>query len=555
MEISIRNYRAVESVDIVLDKITGLFGKNESGKTSTLDAIRSAATANPNPFNKEIPKKLQSMLVRSGTPSGFVEIRDGDNVARVDWPGDYTTKGTPVNISPIAAGLESLADMDVKERIKYIADITGAAPTKTDLANALIEEGIVSGTAESVQKTDLFKATWEKIDLNGWDVTFKAAKEKGAKLKGRWEEKTGANYGIRVAEQWLPENWTADLEKTDEETLIGEHNKAKEWRDAAIAETAVDEKSVKELTQKAANIKTIESTINVLKKSGVATEKEVDKKLKERTATEGKLNTVVFECPSCKDKLIVRNNKLVPASELKIDKDALKKELKKIDGDLKALNEQKLAIARDTGRREAELAEAKAAAKELENPIDDKSKIEANLQDTENRLQLAEDRLAAYRTYHAAKKLADDIVGNKKIQGILAPSGLRNKKLLKEFKVFNNSMKMLTDGVGWKPVEITDTGDIVVGGVPFGRLIAKSARYRVRVLLQLMVAMAEKAEFVIIDDADELTSTLRGQLFAAINLSTKRAIIVSALNDREEMKTPPIDGYNTYWIEAGKVVK
>lgn len=572
LQFKIRNYRAAEKVDIVLDQITAIFGKNDAGKTSSLDAIRSVATGNPNPFSKEIPKKFASMLVRSGNPSGFVEMKDGKTSARVDWPPcEYKSgSGIPPVISDISAGLESLADMKTKDRIKKITDITGAAPTARDLADELLTNGIIDygvnncGTKKCdtakcdiegcAYKIDLFKRLWEIIDVNDWDIAHEMAQKKGAKLKGRWEHATGApKYGIRIAEQWLPETWTIDLEKTTEAKLIDEEGKAREWRDSAIAETAVAETELEALKLKAGNVEKIETRMKVLTKSQEATEKERKKKIAELQDIESQLNTVVFDCPGCEKKLIISNNKLVEYKKGNLNKAELEKKKVPINDAIKALKLQGDTILMDYGKCRGDLTEAKAAVERLQNPIETAEESEKNLDDVENRLNLAIDRLSAYRAYHEAKRLCDDIAGNKTIQAILAPGGLRNKKLQSEFKVFNNSMKFLTDSVKWKEVEITESGDILAGGVPFGRLLAKSTRYRVRVLLQLMVAMAEKSAFVIIDDSDELTASIRRGLFAILMKSTIRAIVVSALDSREEMKTPVIEGYNAYWIEDGIV--
>ena len=114
-------------------------------------------------------------------------------------------------------------------------------------------------------------------------------------------------------------------------------------------------------------------------------------------------------------------------------------------------------------------------------------------------------------------------------------------------------MKLLTDAVGWDAVELNEDCEILASGVPYGRLIAKSERYRARVLLQLMVSMAESSPFVIIDDADELTKTFRNQLLRVILNSGINAIVVSALEDKKDV--PDLSKINgrTYWIEDGKI--
>ncbi len=558
MHFKIRNYRAVKNADIELGVLTALYGKNDVGKTSTLDAVRSAATADGNPFGKEIPTKYSSMFVHSGTPSGFVEIKDEDNVARIDYPGcKYSSKGKPIKISRVAAGLDSLADMSNPNRLKYITDMMDAAPTQRELVNALIDAGVLGKgykpQPQDTKEPDLFTRLWELVDLNGYDIAYSKVKEKGAVLKGRWEQLTGANYGKRIAEKWLPDSWAADLEKTEEAALIDELNSAKQWHEAAISSTAVEESEKKELQRIAGNVETIKSTLKVLEKSLAVTDREIVKKSEGRRKIEGATPSVIFECPSCKDRLIVKNNKLIKAENTATDKKSVEKELAKIDKELNALNKQRDTIIRQQGERKSELELAEQAVEKLKTPTPGgKISDEAGIADAANRLELAEDRLSAFRLHRDARLANDNINGNLKLQAILAPAGLRRTKLIDKFKMINNSMRALTDLVGWKTVEINDAGDILAGGVPFGRLIAKSDRYRVRVLLQLMCAMAEKSAFVIIDDADELTESLRSQLFRVVLESKKRAVIVSALNDKSNLKIPKIDGFRSYWVEDGE---
>ena len=264
MQFKIRNYRAVSSIDIELAKIVLLSGKNAAGKTSAIDAIRCAAIGAANPF-KEITKKQASMLVHSGTPAGYAEIIEGENVIRIDWPEcKASSNGKPVNISEVAAGIVSLADMNSPDRINYIVKMMNANPTEADLAKEmtrLFPPDILISTSDS------FARLWENISINGWDNAYKQIREKGRKLKAKWELTTGCkDYGKRIAEQWTPEAWSLDLETIKESELTAGVNKAKEWAEAAIKETAISEHEQKQLKKAAANITLLSSGCDVIEK-------------------------------------------------------------------------------------------------------------------------------------------------------------------------------------------------------------------------------------------------------------------------------------------------
>jgi len=159
---------------------------------------------------------------------------------------------------------------------------------------------------------------------------------------------------------------------------------------------------------------------------------------------------------------------------------------------------------------------------------------------------------AILKQYKEAHRIFNDILLNQKLVDILAPTGLRNEKLTKAIGIINNSMKMLCDGINWKAVEIDDKCNILSAGIPYGRFLAKSERYRTRLLLQLMVAMAEKSRVIIVDDTDELTEDIRNQLFGVILRSQISALVVCALNDKNKLPDLSNVNGNSYWIENGK---
>lgn len=555
MEFKIRNYRGISSADIELSRLTLICGQNTAGKTSLIDAIRSVATSQFNPF-KEITKKEISMLVRAGTPSGFAEIIDGENSCRIDWPEcKYSTKGTEINVSQVATGIRSLVDMDSTTRINYIVEMMSAAPTDSDLIRELKAAEIFKSDV-TIGTTELFKRLWTEISENGWDNAYKQARDKGVKLKTKWELITGQKkYGVRIAEQWTPEAWDPELEKTTEVDLIAAVNKAKEWTEAAIKDTAISDFEIERLTSLSANIAGIKKKQELIRTKQSVVEGEMNKKKTRLRTLRSAEEICGLICPECKTKLTLSNNELkkIPEAEYKkASKD--KAEAAQLEKDIKCLQVQNNELIDEFGQEKSALKVAEDAALKLKNiEMKQSEDGDAKVEEVKNKLALAENKLKAFRDFKDARKAANDIILNKRLCDILAPSGLRNKKLTKAIATINNSMKALTDFAGWDRVELMEDCSIMAAGVPYGRLIAKSERYRTRALLQLMVAMVEKAPFVIIDDADELTKDVRNQLMNVIYRSGIQAIVVSALNDRADM--PDLSKINgrAYWIEEGRI--
>ena len=555
----VRNYRGLSAADIELSILTLIAGKNAAGKTSLIDAIRSVATAEYNPFGKEITKKEISMLVRSGTPSGFAEIVDGEDIMRVDWPKcDYATTGKAVTVSPVAAGILSLVDMNSTDRINYIVKMMSASPTGSDLIKELRTIDIFEPeeTDDEIKETDFYKALWTGIEDNGWDIMYAKAKDKGAERKAKWEIVSGVNdFGIRKAEVYEPDAWSPAMLKLTEEVLIADVNKAKEWAEAATKDVAISDHEKSRLGVLSQNIEGITKKMDALKVKQDIVESTMNKKKSRIRVLSSTQEVRGLICPKCKATLTLTENvlKTIPEKEVLVaGKNAA--EIKQLDNDIKCLEEQNKQLISDWGSEKAALTNAKDAAVKLINiDIKETPDIDAKVEDVQNKLVRAEERLAAFRQYHESLAIFNQIRLNKKLQDILAPSGLRNKKLTTALKVINNSMKMLTDSVDWNPVELNADCGVEVNGVKYGRLLAKSERYRARVLLQLMVAMSEKSAFTIIDDADELVKGTRNDLMSVILDSKIKSIVVTALNERDEM--PDLAHINglSYWIENGSV--
>lgn len=557
MELTVRNYRGAAKADIVLEKIALLCGKNASGKTSTLDAIRSVATASANPF-KDVTKKEISMLVRSGTPAGFAKIKARENTSRIDWPKcEYTTNKNPIEISPVAAGITSLVDMNSPDRINYIVKMMNANPSADNLIDELISTGIFVGALD-IKNTDFFKRLWEEIDVNGWDNAHRQVKEKGAKLKGAWENITGGQkYGKRIAETWIPDAWDATLDAEKESELQAKIDQAREWLEAAIKETSISDFEIEQLKEKAASLKKAEKELKAIDKQSSILVLEIAKKRDRRAELYSEKQEKIYNCPECKTQLSFSNGELINAP--KIDKktaSAKKAEYEQLGKDLQSIEIQQNENLKNHGENRVQIKMAKEAVEKLKTIGESKSsENESKIEEIRIQLGLAETRFGAYKQFNNATETHKKIINNQKLCDILAPAGLRNKMLQDALKIINKFLKMLCDSVGWDLVELGSGCDIICNGVNCGRLIAKSERYRTRILLQLMVAMAEKSAFVIIDDLDELVKDVRNDMMKIIIKSTIPALMVCALVDLEDAPNLGAVGGVCYWIEKGIVKK
>ena len=355
MDFKIRNFKKVKQADISVDTITCIAGNEMAGKTSALLAIRSVLAGTGN-LNKNLTKKQMSMNVRSGAPSGYVTMQDGENeIAKVEWPeSKYVAFSDHKTYSHLAVGVGSLVYSSVPQRSKYVQDILKALPTDLDLISALKKSGIYPSDA-TIGTEKSFLDLWKSLDINGWDVVYQKIKTSGTELKGAWQQITGLNYGIRIAESYEPDNFTEDLKTIDKEMLVTDVRVAREWCDAAKKDDAISDAETKRLQDIVAGTTGLETDKLVIVKKDKALEKTLCELVeKDRAEKRG------LTCPACQAKLTLSNGALkkIPAEE----KTAEVKDYKK---DIEAIKAQQKLVAIEFGENRVKINEAVSASEEL----------------------------------------------------------------------------------------------------------------------------------------------------------------------------------------------
>ena len=198
-------------------------------------------------------------LVHAGAAKAemFIESPGGEGRINIP-PGRYSSKGErPPRASRYALGLDSLVNLDPKERAKALADYLKTVPTKDDLAAAFVDR-----PPEVVEKI------WKGVETLGWDGAHERAKETGAKLKGQWEAVSGENFGTQKITNFVPEGWSDDLASASLESLTADIAQAKEFLKAAVSHSAVS-------SEERARLNLLTSNLPVLKGRVAEAEAEV----------------------------------------------------------------------------------------------------------------------------------------------------------------------------------------------------------------------------------------------------------------------------------------
>jgi len=545
MRITIENYRGVERAEIDVSGLALVAGANASGKTSIAQAVAAALVGVPIPLTG-LRKSDAGMLVRSGAAQGRVAVRGDSGEAVVTWPdAKVVTEGRPPNASAIAAGLESVATMRREDRAKALAPYLDAEPTKDDLAAALPDL-----SQEHLDKL------WDAISINGWDGAHGQARDKGVNLKGRWEQVTGERYGSKKAATWLPADWDEALEATSEQTLQDSIAQEREFLEAAIAAHAVDDEKRREMEAMAARIPEIAKQVRKLDLAQQEVKARIYEARNELQAMPEAAAPETQPCPHCGKDLVVDGGKIaLPPKDLPTPAeietrqaavDAKRKEI----GALEDEHTKALAAWKDAER---DLAAATKAKAELENAPEPEGEPQ-DVEECRERVRRAEARLRAFLAKREADRIHAAIEANQQVIDVLAPAGLRARKLAEAVRRFNaEALAPLCRAAGWGAVALDDALEPTYAGRPYP-LLSASEQYRVRATLQVAMARLDRSDVVVLDAADILDKQGRNGLLWMLIATGVPALVGMTIADPE--KTPPPDlaasGRGaTYWIESG----
>ncbi len=579
MNVTINNYRGLASASLNLSRICLLAGPNEAGKTSASQAVASALTGEPVPI-KGVKKTESGLLVRAGTANASVDLVGANGSTNITWPSaKVKTEGQAPFASHFATGLQSIVNLDDKERVKVLTEYLKAVPTRADL------DAQLSSLKFPVKHLDQL---WQLIEQQGWDGACSQIKEKGARLKGQWENVTADRYGSKKGESWIPEGYSDELMGQSEDKLSAIVTDARDSLEAAIAADAVDDskrvgleeleallpgRRIDALAAEAATadpalknqLEECNGMIAVIEKNRL----ELQQKL---TALPALTDTSAMSCPGCGCALHVVGKTLKKAQEYTQEEIETRQtaidELKgKIQAAANAITKHMEAAARIKKQiYEAEASrmqkiteckrlvkESEAAAKELEKPTAAASPI--SVDDCRTTLSQAETRMKAFKAKFEADRLHIAIGQNAELLAKIAPEGIRGDVLVKSLKKFNESLSPLSKAAGWRAVTLESDFMPTYGGTIY-LLLSESAKFRVRIILQMGMALIDKSQAIIIDAADILDKGGRNGLFKAVKQAGIPALVAMTMDDKSLVPNLAKAGQGySYWLNGDAVAE
>jgi len=570
MRVVVAGFRGIERADLRLAPIALVGGPNEGGKTSLCQAVAAAVTGQPIPRldGEALATKAHAeVLVRDGAERGVVTVTSHDeesgDLVSVVWPSceRISAGARPPQASPIAAGMVRLAALSPAERAAALVALTGALPDRADLDAALHEVGIdpnAEGTAAAIE------ALWQSIETDGWDLAHGKWKERGARVKGQWQEVTGVGWGARKAAAWMPADWTADLDVATADSLAAAVAAARSEVDARIADGAASEAELALLRTQAARGDQAEAQRTQLHARLAAAEQRLSDADAARKALPEVAGDSGLPCPWCSHHVRVGRGDFgemvlerFESVETPEEHDARHRAIVAAEKEAKAAAVALPPIRSDLALAEATARGAAAAVVRLAEIGDDAAALQVEIGEARKALATAESRLAVFERRRRATVLRNAVEANAKVIAILAADGLRQTRLLSSLKAFNAVLARICDGAGWQTV-IVDTDMHVArmrragGGTRSYEQVSASARWRVDLVLQLAAAEYEAADLLVVDAMDICDSRHRNAALGAIIDAGRPALVTMTCSawrllpdlGRAEMG-------HSYWLENG----
>lgn len=571
MRLTIVNVGPIQRAEIEIGNITMVCGPNESGKSTIARVLQAMLAGGGVPPG--LRKNQAGAFVRQDPDgshgTGYASLETAAGKAECRWPAaeiivtgepfPWKTEGQP---SQVALGMVNPFTLTAVDRASLFARYLKSEPTDTAVREALSEMGLAP------ERIDVFV---DKLREVGWDGLHKQAVEHGQKLKGAWEQITGAPFGPDKAKGWEPQGLKHGKTQA---ILEGDLIAARAALSAAEGSAAADWAEIERSKERIANLKNDRAAL----KTGERTLKTVEDEI---AAAEARLKSIgdtkiraflEASCPECgvivgivDDPATTHRKTLVKLADLPADAELAERRKKADDIDKE--------IAKARGRRVAptnKISAAKTAiatAETYERRLDElKEKLGSidgpptsvavvNLVDLKASVALADVAIAALLKLEAAKTKTAAIARNQDLIDFLSPRGARTATMKDAVDHFNaTALAPLCEAAGWKRLVI-DPEDLMPSWDVIAYMLASTgARHRMHVLIQAAFAQIDKSGLVILDGADVLDteSGRSGLLSICQELGVSCLIGMTCARKAAERTSLATAGIgHSYWLEDG----
>lgn len=170
-------------------------------------------------------------------------------------------------------------------------------------------------------------------------------------------------------------------------------------------------------------------------------------------------------------------------------------------------------------------------------------------------VQKARERLKASQVKQQADTLAEKASHFAALKVVLAPDGVRKKKMAQALEAVNRRLAGYCETAEWEPVALVDDGELLYQKRPY-LMCSRGEQYRCRVTMQVLMSNLEQAPFLMMDGADILDSHGRYGLILLLNSTQLPCLVaMTAKKDYAEAVAVTMDDLVevVYWIDNGVV--
>ena len=531
--LKIENLLGIKRAEIELDGILEVVGPNASGKSSLAACAQALLAHEQNPLGV------------SATQAKRVYMHDGeDGMAELDgveWrPGKgltVTNGQTPLS-RPAAVGLvDYTAKLGEKERLESLQ--SALLPDVAEIIDAMRKRLLEYMPTRDVD------GLLEMIGERGFDAAGEVYGERGREAKRQWQEVTNRTYGVKVASDWRPDGWLADM---DDMTTAQAEDLVAAAREALAAlhqVQAVTEAQAQQGADAKSELPELQERLSAAREAAVASQASLDalplgnakatvKEIEGRLASYRKdaMGSKALTCPHCQG-FVAWN-----PDEGGLDP---------FDGEAERLEKQAAAV--NAKEAEAGLADAISHVTELQVAVENGQTV-LNLRDTEwsnakTALAVAEllakdadaqvetagrraDLMQAEQATDDAKRvsamvsaearaaeLSETIARYTEVVRALGPQGVRAGMMGKGLARLNAGLEVIGEEAGWPVAEVTERGGVMWATRPV-QLCSASEQWRAQAAIQLTLAALTGSGAVVLDRADLLDAGNREGLVRAV---------------------------------------
>lgn len=490
INVSINNFRKIKEASFSIAPIALLVGENENGKSSIAQAVALAAAQQALP--RTIAKKDAKMLVHDGAKSGKIELSRDDVSTSISWPlADFKVngQGRPVQSSDFAVGLKSIFGLSNTERVSYFISLLKANPTLDDLKIKLPKS-----------LDHLLPEIWKQIGESGWDEAHSTAKTDESELTGQWKSATGeTRWNVSSAGDWRPGTWEMDLERVEREDLEIIYAESKKKLEDALKQEgaqAFDRTQAQVLVNRMPEYEKRVTDAKAELQTAEIAYADLTKELE----TLNYNGDDPLACPDCGAQLMLNQERQLIHAE-PVD-DSTKDRYAELGKKLKEQMAEVTRLRDEVTLAQHQLTEVEKAKEKLDNLGAGGAAMDVEAMRTS--YAKAERRLDDFNAFHKARQLYERILTQKELVTALGQGGVRKEKLDQQIKKFcEEVLQPLSNAYGCERVWLDNDLEIWRGNRRYS-LLSRSARYAVRIIIQVAIAMADRSELLVIDDVDEI---------------------------------------------------